>query len=159
MDILISYDYREEDLKPLPLRELTQFVLASEGKPFNTEVSVSFVDNPSIAVLNERFRGIAGPTDVLSFECDNVEDECSCQERGDPIYELGDVVIAADVAEAQTHEYGTSFEEEVSLLLVHGLLHLCGYDHIEDDDAVVMEGREKELLGAWAERRRAEAAE
>ncbi len=68
------------------------------------------------------------------------------------------MVIAADVAEAQTHEYGTSFEEEISLLLVHGLLHLCGYDHIEDDDAVVMEGREKELLRAWAERRSAEAS-
>lgn len=159
MDILISYDYREEDLKPLPLRELTQFVLSGEGKPFNTEVSVSFVDNDSIAVLNERFRGLAGPTDVLSFECDNVEDECSSADRDDPIYELGDVVIAADVAEAQTRDYGTSFEEEISLLLVHGLLHLCGYDHIEDDDAVVMEGREKELLRAWAERRVAGGAE
>nr|WP_304902699.1 rRNA maturation RNase YbeY [Adlercreutzia caecimuris] len=62
------------------------------------------------------------------------------------------MVIAADVAEAQTHEYGTSFEEEVSLLLVHGLLHLCGYDHIQDDEAEVMEGREKELLTAWSER-------
>ena len=69
-----------------------------------------------------------------------------------PLYELGDIIIAPDVAAAQADEYGNSFEQEISLLLVHGLLHLCGYDHITDDEAEVMEGREKELLTAWSER-------
>lgn len=67
-----------------------------------------------------------------------------------------DVVIAikfhADVAARQTREFGTTFEEEISLLLVHGLLHLCGYDHIADDEAEVMERREAEILEAWAKR-------
>ena len=69
MDIQINYDYRKEDLEKLPLHELTQFVLAREDKPFNTEVSISFVTDEAIAELNERYRHKEGPTDVLSFEC------------------------------------------------------------------------------------------
>ena len=65
------------------------------------------------------------------------------------VYELGDVVIAPDVAERQTHEFGTTFEQEISLLFVHGLLHLCGYDHIVEEDAKVMEALEDEILAAW----------
>ena len=119
----------------------------------NTEVSISFVDNEKIAELNERFRGIEGPTDVLSFECDNISDDMTAADGPNcPLYELGDIIIAPDVAAAQADEYGNSFEQEISLLLVHGLLHLCGYDHITDDEAEVMEGREKELLTAWSER-------
>ena len=70
----------------------------------------------------------------------------------DPVFELGDVIIAPDVASRQMREFGTTFEEEISLLLVHGLLHLCGYDHIEDDEAEVMEKREAEILEAWSKR-------
>lgn len=153
MDIQINYDYRGEDLETLPLEELSRFVLESEGKPENTEVSVNFVTDDRIAYLNEHYRGKVGPTDVLSFECDGVEDELSGTDPDEGgVYELGDIVIAPDVATRQTAEFGTTFEEEVSLLLVHGLLHLCGYDHIEDDEAAVMEGREAAILGAWANR-------
>lgn len=153
MDIQINYDYRKEDLEKLPLHELTQFVLAREDKPFNTEVSISFVTDEAIAELNERYRHKKGPTDVLSFECDGVDDDLSAMTLAeDPVYELGDVVIAPDVASRQTREFGTTFEEEISLLLVHGLLHLCGYDHIEDDEAEVMEKREAEILEAWSKR-------
>lgn len=153
MDIQINYDYRKEDLEKLPLHELTQFVLAREDKPFNTEVSISFVTDEAIAELNERYRHKEGPTDVLSFGCDGVDDDLSAMTLAeDPVYELGDVVIAPDVASRQTREFGTTFEEEISLLLVHGLLHLCGYDHIEDDEAEVMEKREAEILEAWSKR-------
>lgn len=153
MDILITFNHGEDMLAELPLASLAQFVLKSEGKPANTEVSISFVDDPTIAELNERFRGMEGPTDVLSFECDNIADDMTAaDEPGCPIYELGDVIIAPDVAARQAEEYGNSLEQEVSLLLVHGLLHLCGYDHIRDDEAEVMEARERELLTAWSER-------
>ena len=153
MEILITYGHREEDLASLPIRDLALFVLEREGKPINTEVSISFVDDTAMAELNERFRGMEGPTDVLSFECDGVDDDLSAMTLAeDPVYELGDVVIAPDVATRQTREFGTTFEEEISLLLVHGLLHLCGYDHIEDDEAEVMEKREAEILEAWAKR-------
>ncbi|MCI8424920.1 MAG: rRNA maturation RNase YbeY [Adlercreutzia sp.] len=153
MEILITYNHREDDVAPMPLRELAQFVLEREGKPVNTEVSVSLVDNDTIAELNGRFRNMEGPTDVLSFECDNIADSITAADGpACPLYELGDVIIAPDVAEAQSSEFGNSFEQEMSLLLVHGLLHLCGYDHIEDAEAEVMEARERELLTEWAER-------
>ena len=61
MDIQINYDYRKEDLEKLPLHELTQFVLAREDKPFNTEVSISFVTDEAIAELNERYRHKEAP--------------------------------------------------------------------------------------------------
>lgn len=149
MEIEIAYDYREEDARKIPVEELVRFALLQEGRPENTEVSVSFVDDDTIADLNERYRGLARPTDVLSFECDGVDDEASSDADEAPMFELGDIVIALDVAERQTHEFGTTLEEEVSLLLVHGVLHLCGYDHIEDDEAEVMEAREDEILAAW----------
>lgn len=153
MDILITFNHGEDELVELPLASLAQFVLKDEGKPSNTEVSISFVANDTIAELNERFRGIEGPTDVLSFECDNIADDMTAADgEGCPVYELGDIIIAPDVAASQAEEYGNSFEQEISLLLVHGLLHLCGYDHIQDDEAEVMEAREKELLTAWSER-------
>ena len=140
MDIQINYDYRKEDLEKLPLHELTQFVLAREDKPFNTEVSISFVTDEAIAELNERYRHKEGPTDVLSFECDGVDDDLSAMTLAeDPVYELGDVVIAPDVASRQTREFGTTFD-------------LCGYEHIEDDEAEVMEKREAEILEAWSKR-------
>lgn len=152
MEIAIAYDYREEDMRALPIEELVSFALSYEDRSDATEVSVSFVDDAAIAALNEQYRGKAGPTDVLSFECDGVED--GSEDAADaPLFELGDIVIAPDVAERQTVEFGTTLEEEVSLLIVHGVLHLCGYDHIEDDEAEVMEAREEEILAAWREQR------
>ena len=158
MDIEISYDYREQDMRALPIEELAAFAIAQEGRPDATVVSISVVDDETIADLNERYRGKAGPTDVLSFECDGVE-EGSEDAAAAPVFELGDIVIAPDVAERQTAEFGTTFEEEVSLLIVHGILHLCGYDHIEDDEAEIMEAREDAIVAAWRESRAAAGAE
>ncbi|MBQ6454765.1 MAG: rRNA maturation RNase YbeY [Eggerthellaceae bacterium] len=152
MDIQFNYEYREDELAGLSLGELAQFVLEHEKCPANTEVSISFVDNQRIAALNEEYRGIVGPTDVLSFECDGVEDDAgfsAINMEGDSVYELGDIIIAPDVAESQCAEYGNTFIQELSLLLTHGLLHLCGYDHMTDDEAEVMEAREKALLSEW----------
>ena len=95
MDILITFNHGEDRLAELPLASLAQFVLKDEGKPANSEVSISFVDNATIAELNERFRGIEGPTDVLSFECDNIADDMTAADgEGCPVYELGDIIIA-----------------------------------------------------------------
>ena len=129
-------------------------MLEREGKPINTEVSISFVDDTAMAELNERFRGMEGPTDVLSFECDNIDDDITAADGPScPVYELGDIIIAPDVARAvRAPSLATPSSQEVSLLIVHGLLHLCGYDHIVDEEAEVMEARERELLTAWTER-------
>ena len=147
MEILIDYAYREDDLCGLPIRQLALAALSAEEMPDDTEVSITFVDDDEIARLNAEYRGKTGPTDVLSFECDM--DETDELFPDGEIFELGDIVIAPDVAERQCEIYGTTFEQEISLLLVHGLLHLCGYDHIEDDEAAEMQARERDILGSW----------
>lgn len=149
MDILIEYEYRKDDLAAMPFDALVHHVIAAEGKPDSSEVSITFVDNEAIAQLNEAYRGIEGPTDVLSFECDNLDDAMALPAGAEEVYELGDIIIAPDVAEAQCAKYGNTLEQELALLLVHGLLHLCGYDHMEDDEAEAMEARERELLAAF----------
>ena len=127
MDIQINYDYRKEDLEKLPLHELTQFVLAREDKPFNTEVSISFVTDEAIAELNERYRHKEGPTDVLSFPMGENGNYDVNHETGAKI--LGDIVISVPKAMEQAKTYGHSFEREMGFLTAHSMLHLLGYDH------------------------------
>lgn len=159
MEVLIDYAYKADDLADIPVEDVCRFVMENRNLPQNAEVSVSFVDNDTIARLNERYRGKEGPTDVLSFEMDHAqtdEPEIVAGPDGagaDEPYELGDIVIAVDVAHRQTEQYGTTFEEEVSLLLIHGVLHLCGYDHMTEEDAAIMEPLEKELRAAWSAKR------
>ena len=149
MDIVVNYDYREADVRPLlDIERLARLVIDREGKPASTEVSITFATDDEVHELNRTWRGIDRTTDVLSFECDNVDDEFA-PPGADEVYELGDIVIAPDVAEAQAPEYGHTFAEETSLLITHGLLHLCGYDHLVDEEAEVMEARERELLAEF----------
>lgn len=153
MDICINYDYRSEDVEGLfDIERLVRFVVEREGKPKDTEVSISFVDDEEIHALNREYRGVDAPTDVLSFECDGASDEIDMPYVDGMGFELGDIVIAVDVAERQAPGYGMSFADEMSLLITHGLLHLCGYDHMEQDEAEVMEARERELLSAFWDR-------
>lgn len=153
MDIVITYEKGKEDLEPLPLTELILFVLEAMEVPRNAAVSLTFVSDERIHELNRDYRGIDKPTDVLSFECDSVPFEGESLDVVEE-YELGDIVIATDVARAQTIEFATTFEQEVTLLVVHGLLHLCGYDHIEEAEALEMESLEDELIAAWESKRR-----
>jgi probable rRNA maturation factor len=137
------------DPEPLALgtfERLAHFVLRMEEAPDAVELSVAVVGVDEIARLNEAFRGVEGPTDVLSFECDE-----PCPVDSDEPIAIGDVVIAPEVAEAQATELGTTVESELDLLLVHGVLHLMGYDHISDEDAAVMQARERVLLAAWTD--------
>lgn len=152
MQINVLIEHGEVLVKDLDFEGLANFVLSEMKCPSTTDVTISFVTNERIHELNRDYRGIDRPTDVLSFECDNVPFEDEDISAGVE-YELGDVIIAPDVALDQTKEYGTTFEQEVSLLVVHGLLHLCGYDHIEDDEAEIMEALERKLLHAWNEQR------
>lgn len=153
MQVNVLIEHGQALVETLQTQDLVTFVLHEMNCPESTDVTISFVTNERIHQLNRDFRDMDKPTDVLSFECDNVPFEDENVDLAQE-YELGDVVIAPDVALAQTKEYGTTFEEEVTLLTVHGLLHLCGYDHIEDEEAEVMEALERKLIRAWNERRR-----
>lgn len=142
---------------------LARSVLEAEGVREDIEVSLLFVDEPTIAELHERFLGESGPTDVLAFPIDEepVQSGRSPDEGGTgpggpvggegdamPIL-LGDVVVCPAVASRQAGERGHPAEDEVALLVVHGLLHLLGMDHVESAEADRMERRTKELLASF----------
>jgi probable rRNA maturation factor len=146
VQISIVSHRQPEPLDLAAFERLAAFVLDRENAPAYAELSVAIVDLAEMADLNQRYRGGEGPTDVLSFECDDL---CAAAEPDEPIT-IGDVVIAPEVAETQAVEYGHTVEEELNLLLVHGVLHLLGYDHEDDADAEVMQARERALLTAWA---------
>ena len=107
------------------------------------ELSVTFVDLDEIHELNKIHRGVDSPTDVLSFP--QFEDVCEeAPEEGEIC--LGDVVICRDKAAQQAEEFGHSFEREILYLFVHSVLHLLGYDHMEDDEKRVMRTREEKIM-------------
>ncbi|PKQ15927.1 MAG: rRNA maturation RNase YbeY [Actinobacteria bacterium HGW-Actinobacteria-7] len=145
MQISIVSHRDPEPLEVAAFERLAAFVLDREDAPEAIELSIAIVEVEEMAQLNFDYRGKEGPTDVLSFECD---DPCAVVGPDESVT-LGDVVIAPAIAESQAAEYGHTVEEELNLLLVHGILHLLGYDHIEDVDAQVMQARERVLLEAW----------
>ncbi len=146
MQISVVSHREPEPLDLSAFERLAAFVLEREETPIAIELSIAVVDIEEMSQLNLRFRGKEGPTDVLSFGCD---DPCAVVGPDEPVT-LGDVVVAPEVAEAQASEYGHTVEEELNLLLVHGVLHLLGYEHESDEEAVVMQARERVLLQAWA---------
>ncbi|GAB4274909.1 MAG: rRNA maturation RNase YbeY [Coriobacteriia bacterium] len=137
------------DPEPLDLaafERLALFVMRLEEVPEDSELSIALVDREEIAHLNEEYRGVQGPTDVLSFGCDD-----PCPTPGDEPVTLGDVVIAPEVAMEQAEQAGVTVEARLDLLLVHGILHLLGYSHDDDESAQAMEARESAILEAWAD--------
>jgi probable rRNA maturation factor len=140
---------------------LAEAVLADEGVQLDAELSMLFVDETAIADLNQRFLGKEGPTDVLAFPIDEEPPESGRFPdsggsgpgfTGDPEEVptlLGDVVICPAVAHRNAPEHAGTFEDELALLVVHGVLHLLGLDHIDDDEAEEMEGRERALLAKY----------
>ena len=107
------------------------------------EISVTFVDLDEIHELNKQYRGVDRPTDVLSFpQFDDLEEELP--EVGEIC--LGDVVICEEKAREQAEEFGHSFERELVYLFTHSVLHLLGYDHMEDDEKKAMRTREEEIM-------------
>jgi probable rRNA maturation factor len=118
--------------------------LSAEGCPESSEVSVLLLDDAAITALNRDYRGKDRPTDVLSFyQAENPE------ERGDV---LGDVVISVETAKRQADERNKSLDDEMDLLLAHGILHLLGYTDYTEDDAKHMQHRAAEIIGTEAAR-------
>lgn len=144
MQVSVSSHREPEPLRLEAFEELALHVLRIEAAPEESELSVALVEVDEMAHLNEQYRGIEGPTDVLSFGCDD-----PCAAVADEPITLGDVIIAPVIAAAQADELGTTIESELNLLLVHGILHLLGYDHDNDEDAAVMQERERVLLDAY----------
>lgn len=112
-------------------------------------VGISLVSEDEIKEINRDFRGIDKVTDVLSFPQFESTDEILAEIEGDEALvdiPLGDVVICLDQAERQSKEYGTSIRREVTYLFVHSVLHLLGYDHIDEEDRALMRTREEKIM-------------
>ena len=127
---------------------LLRRVLAEERVAAPWEVGLSFVAADEMAALNAAHRGIDRPTDVLAFGAD----DGSAPRAADEPRLVGDVVICPSVAATNAAARGKAVDDELALLVVHGALHLLGYDHVDDSDAELMEGRERALLALTSNR-------
>jgi probable rRNA maturation factor len=156
----------EQSAAPIELErwaQLARQVLESRDLRADAEVSLLFVDEDTITALNERFLQRQGSTDVLAFP---LEDDPVAPGRfpdmggtgpgsdagGEPPLLLGDVVVCPAVAERNARARSVPYDDELALLVVHGLLHLLGMDHEVEEEARAMEALERELLDAFFHR-------
>lgn len=141
VEIVITNEQEVIDVTPETedvIRKVANAVAELEECDFDCEVSVTLVDNNEIHALNREHRNIDRPTDVLSFPMlefdeDGIAEECDFDMDGELIL-LGDIVISMERANEQAQEYGHSLIREVGFLTAHSMLHLLGYDHVDDED-------------------------
>jgi probable rRNA maturation factor len=129
------------------VRRIAQTVLRSEGVALPYEVSLVFTDSETVKRLNRDYRGVDEPTDVLAFHMlPQKEADDTFALPPDGVTRLGEVIISYPQAAEQAKEQEHSTEGELALLIIHGILHLLGYDHEELEEESKMRGRERELL-------------
>ena len=140
------------------LESVMEEVLTSENCPYEAQVNLLITDNDGIQEYNRQFRDKDMPTDVLSFpmipfrtEADfSVAEEAEADyfdpDTGELI--LGDIIISVDRVKEQAESYGHSQKREFAFLVAHSMLHLCGYDHMEEDEAKVMEAKQEQVLAS-----------
>lgn len=130
-------------------------VLEHEGCPYEAQVELLLTTDEEVHMMNREHRGIDRPTDVLSFPMLDVRtpgDLSGVEEMPDAFdpesgeLMLGDIVISKDKVIAQAEEYGHSLKREYAFLIAHSMLHLLGYDHMEDDERLLMEQRQREIM-------------
>ena len=158
MTIQIEYEAEREweiDYRPI-IEEIVVAALDYEKCPYEAEVNVLLTNNEEIHKINKEYRGIDRPTDVLSFPMvdydkpanfDPLEDASEDYfnfETGELV--LGDIIISVDKVYEQAESYGHSLERELGFLVAHSMLHLFGYDHMEEEEREQMEARQREIL-------------
>jgi len=119
------------------IERAVEAVLTEEECDGDFEISVSFVTNEEIKKLNKEYRNVDNETDVLSFPMN---------EEFDGVTILGDIVISTQKIIEQADDFGHSPEREMIYLTVHSMLHLLGYDHMENDEKSAMRAKEKEIM-------------
>lgn len=138
------------------IREIVEESLEYEDCPYEAEVNVVLTDNHEIQEVNREYREIDAATDVLSFPMiefesasdfglvEDDEEDYFNPETGELM--LGDIMISVDKVEEQAEKYGHSQPRELAFLVAHSMLHLCGYDHMEEEERLVMERKQNEIL-------------
>ena len=150
VNVKFEFDYRKL------AQDIIEFCLNYIEFPYEAEVNLTLTDNDGIHLINREFRQIDRPTDVLSFPMLNynmpgdftfLEEEDSCDfnpDTGEAM--LGDIVISVDKVFEQAENYNHSIEREYAFLITHSMLHLFGFDHMEEEEAKVMEAKQKDIL-------------
>lgn len=139
--VVVSDEQTEVEVDADRWAELATAVLREEGRA--GELTLTFVDRDEIAALNAEHMGKDGPTDVLSFPLDSFDETAG--ELPGPVL-LGDVVVCPAVARDAAPTHAGTLDDELALLVVHGILHVLGHDHFEPEETRVMRDRERILL-------------
>lgn len=159
---MLYIDDRQEKIKPTEelidkIKATIDFALKEEGVKVPYQISLLFVDNEEIRKINRENRSIDRETDVLSFPMLDYEKDKVYKDMyldydfdetfmdGDELV-LGDIVLSLEKALEQSKEYNHSFERETSYLVVHSVLHLLGYDHMEEEEKKIMRNEEEKIL-------------
>lgn len=156
----VNIEYEVEKMLNIPYEEIIRKVINEAVDyvdcPYETEVNVILTDNERIHQVNLEVREIDRPTDVLSFPTleysnpgdfsDFSEEECYDFNPDTGELVLGDIMISIDKVTEQAEAYGHSEERELGFLVAHSMLHLFGYDHMEDEERIVMEKKQEEIL-------------
>ncbi len=158
MTIAIEYETEKKldiDYEKI-IRKIIPAALDYEECPYESEVNVILTDNESIREINRDYRNIDAPTDVLSFPMVDYEQEADFSHLEDAAEDyfnpetgelvLGDIIISVEKVMEQAEKYGHSQERELAFLIAHSMLHLCGYDHMEDGEREIMEQKQSEIL-------------
>lgn len=161
--VFVADEQSEHVVDVVRSTRLVEVVLAAEGVRGDCELSLYFVEEQVIADLNIRFMEAEGPTDVLAFPLDDevfeggrMPDSSTGPDRSPfepsmlPLI-LGDVVVCPSVAARNASDHAGTYEDEIDLLVVHGVLHVLGMDHAEPEETAVMQARERELLAQFNE--------
>jgi probable rRNA maturation factor len=162
LEIFVADEQDQEPVDTARWRALAEQVLTAEGIQGEAELSVIFIEEAAMTELNQRFMGESGPTDVLSFPID--DDLASAgrypdngtpgpisdrDEPTDPPLMLGDVVICPAVAARNAPGHAGTYDDELALLVVHGILHVLGHDHAEAEETEEMQAKERDLLARF----------
>lgn len=158
----IQFDYEtskqlelDEDYEKIVTDVINQ-AMDYEECPYEAEINVLLTDNDGIREINRQYRNIDAPTDVLSFPLieykmpadftflENEGNDCFNPETGELM--LGDIILSVDKITEQAYNYGHAVKRELAFLVAHSMLHLFGYDHMEEDEAKVMEDKQNAIL-------------
>ena len=156
----VTIEYEAEKKLDLPyetiIKEVAEEALDYVECPYDAEINVLLTDNEGIREINQETRGIDAPTDVLSFPMCDFEtpgDFSKLEETPEEYFNpdtgelmLGDIVISVEKVTEQAEKYGHSETRELAFLTAHSMLHLSWYDHMEEDERLVMEDKQREIL-------------
>lgn len=147
-DITIVHTVKQSDIAEDEICGLIDYILKDQSIDVPVSLSVTFTDDEEVHKLNAEYRGIDRTTDVLSFALTD-PDEIALHDPSFGDLELGDIILSVPTVEKQAPLYSPSVHDEYLLLITHGVLHLLGYDHIEDDEAAVMEAAQQRIVESF----------